>query len=164
MDPMLPDKMSALLSSDQMKSIVNADLQHHSTRRTEAHRAAFVNLVRDHVVSERVYERLLEAVKFPYNEFVSVDIMRLRRGSRIYLKPEEVGMSINIMLLSDNSPVLKTLNEGLSPHFRVVRRSLENEHVLCMEFHPARKQVLNPEDEEAIVLPVVCPCGCGKSQ
>jgi hypothetical protein len=160
---MLPDKMASLLSSDQMKSIIDTDLQYRSSRRTEAHRARFVQLVRDHVVSERVYEKLLEAVKYPYNECVSVDIMRIRRGSRIYLAPEEIGMSINIMLLSDNSPVLKALNEGLSPHFRVVRRSLENEHVLCMEFRPARNQVFNPEDEDAIVLPVVCPCGCGKS-
>jgi hypothetical protein len=161
--------MSSILTPDQMSSILRVNRHARTQERLTAIREALVGLVTTCAQESRVAEKLEDAVRSPYTDYVSVDIVTFKPGARMGLTHNDTGVSIAMLLLAGSrGKTMLALNRGLGRHFRVVSRiELDRSRTLAMEFWPdghevqppgapARpaRPVMNPEEEE-VELPMV---------
>jgi hypothetical protein len=150
--------MSSILTPDQMSSIVRINRYTRTQERLTAIREAFVGLVTTCAQESRVAEKLEDAVRSPYTDYVSVDIVTFKPGSRMGLSNNDTGVSIAMMLLASHGKTMLALNHGLGRHFRVVSRvEPDRSRTLAMEFWPGGHEVQPPPAPARPVRPVMNP-------
>jgi hypothetical protein len=143
-----------------------------SQARMRARRAcedALLQHIHEVVHDQYVFMKLRDALAQPYDGMVSVDLFKFSINAHMKVDGHETEYSIPLLLLSCGR-IMRSLNKELGPNFRVVRRACDDAGIgaIVMQFcpggfpHPAPRHlppapIHNPEDEEAIEVPVH-PC------
>ena len=170
--PAVSNSFQPLLSEEQMKSVISANRKHEIMRVHTAYSNSLLEHIYDLVKGENIMSALMDEVKQPYKDCVSVLLFRVSHYA--FMRVDGYDNKIRIgALLHSNKHVLNTLNQGLGPNFRVVRRThalSSNEVELHLEFWPngwpvvgdppgapvkCERPVMNPEDEEFVEMPMV---------
>ena len=168
--PSNSNSFQPLLSDEEMTAIISANKKHELMRVQTVYGNSLLEHIYDLIKGENIVSALVDAVKDPYKDYVSTLLFRVSYYA--FMRVDGYDHKIRIgSLLHANKHVLNTLNQGLGPNFRVVRRAsaLSNEVELYLEFWPSgwpvveppdapvkcERPVMNPEDEEYVEVPTV---------
>ena len=137
-----------LISTYNQARIVAHDAYCVRMRARKAASAALLQHIHELITEKSIVDTLMKKVQDPYIGCVSDPLFSVCGEDRIKL--EGHGYEHTMRTLIVWGTMVQSLNEGLGPNFRVVRKCEGDTITLIMEFRP-NKPIMNPEDEEEVI-------------